>query len=346
MVVWVSPRSTTVGVHPGFHNRRQHIAAKIRSLLNSLTKVPSEYDKNRPKIEYWIEYVLRERFVTVDELVEDVSCVAWEQGGSFASVGRFLKEFYDTPRRSEQARSFVDKLCEHVLRWFAIAAVEDSYPTNATIASGDGPGFMRAASFVGYLVEWGLLSDELVRRHLIKPLITHNDDNNSHRANAIYQLFIVAGSTLLRGLLESEDIQLCFDTLDVSINRGYVAGLNAGKLQVKFTSRSDTSHRILTRLLRNFARSILGGWKRKRRQRIRVTRRQMDVWEKRKRRRWLQRSKHPSLSFLGIFLALGLTLTYLPPHCKGLNPLPFCATYGRPPKPPRVSQKPQSPPPR
>ena len=223
----------------GFHNRRPHIASKIRSLIALLTKEPPEYDKIAPKIEYWIEYVLCERFVTVDELVEDISYVAWEQGGSFLSVGKFLKEFSGAPHRSEQARSFVVKLCEHILRWFAIAAVEDSYPTNTTIASGDGPGFIRAASFVGHLIEWGLLSHELVRRHIVKPLITHDDnDDNSHRTNAIYQLFIAAGSTLLRGILEPEDIQVCFDTLDANIPRGYVAGLKAERLQARCISHS------------------------------------------------------------------------------------------------------------
>ena len=212
----------------GLHNRRPHITSKIRSLIKSLIEEPSEYDKIAPNIEYWIEYVLCERFVTVDELVEDISYMAWEQGESFASVGRFLKEFLDAPHRSEQARSFVVKLCEHVLRWFAIAAVEDSYTTVYTIASGGGPGLVRAASFVGYLVEWGLLSHKLVQRHLVKPLTAHHDKSN-HRANAICQLFLAAGSTLLRGLLEPEDVQVCFDTLDA----GNVAGLNAAKLKVR-----------------------------------------------------------------------------------------------------------------
>ena len=237
---------TPVVLHPGFHNRRQHIATKIRSLLLSLTKEPSEYDKITPRIEYWIEYVLRERFVTVDELVEDVSYVAWEQGGSYESVARFLKEFPRAPRQSERAKSFVDRLPEHTLRWFAIAAAEDSYTgDNDSLVSGGGPGFARAASFVGYLVEWGLLSPELVRQHLVKPLITHNN-NNGPRANAIHQLFAAAGSTLLRGLLEPEDVQVCLDALDADIPHGYVAGLTVGKIQVRYAPRSNVSHGILT----------------------------------------------------------------------------------------------------
>ena len=246
----------------GFHNRRPHITSKILSLIAFLINEPSEYDKITPKIEYWIEYVLCERFVTVDELVEDMAYVAWEQGGSFASVGRFLKEFLDAPHRSEQARSFVVKLCEHILRLFAIAAVEDSYQAGTAIASNYGSGFIRAASFVGYLVEWGLLSRELVRRHLVKPLIAHRDKNN-YRANAIYQLFLVAGNALLRGLLEPEDVQVCFDTLDADI----VGGLNAGKLWVR-RAAILVPHQSLTCSVRNFARSIPRGWSRGRKAQV------------------------------------------------------------------------------
>jgi len=225
--------STTMATH-GFHNRRPYIASKIRSLLISLTNEPSEYGKITPKIEYWIEYVLRERLVTVDELVEDVSYAAWDQGGSFTTVGRFLKEFFDAPHRSEQARGFVDKLCEHVLRWFVIAATDDSYSIYATsgVASGGGVGFIRAASFVGYLIEWGLLSHELVRQHLVKPLIAHHGINY-HRPNAIYQLFFAAGNTLLRGLLDPEDVRVCFETLRARVVAGGIEGLDPElKLQV------------------------------------------------------------------------------------------------------------------
>jgi len=92
-----------------FHNCKKPISYKIRSLLVSLTTKPSEYDQITPKIEYWIEYVLREHLTTVDELVEGVSYVAWEDGGSYTNVGRFFKEFRDVPHRSEQVRSFVHK---------------------------------------------------------------------------------------------------------------------------------------------------------------------------------------------------------------------------------------------
>jgi len=218
---------------PGFHNRQLHITSKIRTLLIFLTNNPTEYDKIAPKIEYWIEYVLRERFTTIDELVEGVSYVAWDQGGSYVSVGRFLKEFYDAPHRFERARSFVNRLCEHVLRWFATAAAEDSLSGNIhSIASGGGSGFMRAASFVGYLIERGLLSHDLVRQHLVKPLISHHDDNN-YRINAIYQLFLAAGGTLLRGLLESEDVQVCLEILTTHMAfLGRIGGADQGKLQV------------------------------------------------------------------------------------------------------------------
>ena len=205
---------------PGYHNRQGPICSKIRSLLIALTNEQSKYDEIAPKIEYWIEYVLREHFVTVDELVRGVSGVGWGGGGSYASVARFFKEFYDAPHRSEQARSFVAQLCPYVLRWFAIASAEDIWPHFRPSISGNGaPGFISAASFVGHLIDRGLLSHELVRRHLTKSLTNHHDNDDrtnspgAIRARAIYELFTAAGNTLLRGFLDPDDIQACFDIL-------------------------------------------------------------------------------------------------------------------------------------
>jgi len=234
----------------GFHKRGHYIALKIRSLLLSLTTEPSEYDEIAPKVEYWIEYVLREQFTTVDELVEGVLQVAWDGGTAYANVARFFKEFADTPNRSEPARSFVYKLCEHLLRWFAIASV-GSLPTNpvyfpASVASGGGNGFMGAASFVGYLIEWGLLSDELVRRHLVKPLIAHHytnpsDHGKSIRVMAIYRLFVAAGDTLLQGLLEPEDVQACFTTMDAGVFIKGIEGPDAAKLKAQCSTHLEVS---------------------------------------------------------------------------------------------------------
>jgi len=234
-----------------FHNCKGPISNKIRSLLTYLTAKPSEYDKITPKIEFWIEYVLRERFTTVDELVEGVSYVAWEGEGSYASVGRFFKEFRDTPRRSEQARSFITQLCSHILRWFAITSVEylgmGSYGGLIANNSG-GKGFIRAASFVGHLIEHGLLSQELLRQHLIKPLINHYDEDPRYNqdtvwANAIYQLFIAAGSTLFQGLLEPEDVRLSFETLDAQSRIVGIAGYDAARVKVWWTTHAKALRR-------------------------------------------------------------------------------------------------------
>ena len=233
-------RSTSMVEGIGFHNRHSFIASKVRSLFSSLTQYPSNYDEITPKIEFWIEYILRGKFTTVDELVEGVSPMAWDQDGSYASVGRFLKEFYNAPRRSEQARSFVDKLCEYVLRWFAIAAVEDLWmgytSSSPSVANGGGEGFVRAASFVGHVIECDVLNQDLVRQYLIKSLTAHQytKHRGSHeivRAIAISRLFIAAGNTLLRGLLEPEDVEVCFNTLNACV--GAFVGLEAGKLQVR-----------------------------------------------------------------------------------------------------------------
>ena len=232
----------------GYHNRQEAICSKIRSLVKTLAKEQSKYDQIAPKIEYWIEYALREDFATVDELVEGVSEVAWEvTEGSCASIGRFLREFYDAPHRSEQARSVVSRLCPHVLQLFAIASAEDLDSWfRGSISSGGASGLISAASFVGHLIEWGLLSHELVQRHLTKPLTNHYDDGNRDarycggtRAHAIYRLLTAAGNTLLQGLLEPDDVQACFDILDSWFQAAI--GFDAAKLKVQCSTHADSS---------------------------------------------------------------------------------------------------------
>jgi hypothetical protein len=263
----------TMSDGPGYHNRQPAIATKICSLLSYLN--PSTYDEIAPKIEYWIEYVITEQFTTIDDLVKRVSSVAWG-AGCYSSISRFLKEFHDAPHRSELMRSFVEQLCTHVLRWFTIAAVEDLPESHlgSSVASGGWSGFVCAASFVGHLIECGLLSHDLVRRHLVKPLITHHGYDHC-RARAIYELFVVPGNALLQGLLEPGDVQVCFERLDTlgdTILQGrhrtqlYVcfqilealggprvsdtpdrgAGLYVAKLNVRRGSRIDASHYDLT----------------------------------------------------------------------------------------------------
>jgi hypothetical protein len=229
----------------GYHNRQPVLAAKICSLLCSLSS--STYDDIAPKIEYWIEYGITEQFTTTDDLVERVSSVAWDRDESY-DIARFLKEFRDAPHRSERMRSFVDELSIHVLRWFAIAAADtfsSTYYRSDNVTSGGWIGFVRAASFVGHLIECGLLSHDLVRRHLIKPLVAHHG-YNIYRARAIYHLFVVAGKTLLRGLLEPADVRACFKTLDVEAIRKGISGFDAARLNVRLDSRPDALHYDLT----------------------------------------------------------------------------------------------------
>ena len=217
---------TTMVEGSSFHRLGHHIALKIRSLLASLPLEPSGYSEVVPKIEFWIEYVLREQFTTVDELVEGVSYVAWGPISYCSSVSRFLKEFRDAPNRSEQARSFVDKLCEHILRWFAIVSVENLSPDEYSDLVGNskkGSSFKGAAWLVGRLIEQGLFSHEVVRRHLVKPLISHrytdrDDVERSIRTMAIYTLFFTARNPLLQGLLDPVDVQACFKALDTKIS--------------------------------------------------------------------------------------------------------------------------------
>ena len=273
----------------GFHNCKTPISWKIRSLLIYLTRQPSKYDWITQNLEYWIEYVLREDFTTVDELVEGVSYMAWEDGGSFANVGRFLKDFRDAPHRSEQARSFVTQLCSHVLRWFAIASVEHNPnpkqpDVGGVIASHGGKGFIRAASFVGHLIECGLLSHELVRQHLIKPLADHYYGDrrvfqwHSVRANAIYQLFIAApGSTLFQGLFDAEDVWVCFETLDAQA--GNIQGYDAVMVKVWYITHAKASTESDSEA-RNFARLMKIGCNGKTRKSKRMPRRLVDAMKK------------------------------------------------------------------
>ena len=234
---------TTMSEKSGYHNRGIAIGAKISNLLHSLG--PATYHGVSPKIEFWIEYALTEQSVDPDDLAERLSRSAWGTRSfeSNAAIARFLKEFRDGPHRSEQARSWVDLLCSRVVRWFSAAAAEDLVPWNGVtegkVASWGGESFTNAASFVGHLIECGVLDREFVRRHLVKPLVAHQyvDNGNVHhksfRAAAIYQLFAIAGNTLLQGLIEPEDVQVCLETLNSEIPSRRVAGLDAGKLQVR-----------------------------------------------------------------------------------------------------------------
>lgn len=221
--------------------RQAVLATNICRLFYDLG--PSTYDEVAPKIEWWIEYVLGEQFMTTSDLVERVSPVAWDSPRpSHSDISRFLKEFREAPHRSEQARSFVDGLCIYLLRWFAVASAEDlwvNWSKGLALECG-GPGFISASSFMGHLIERGLLGGELVRRHIFKPLANHyynpgNLSKQSIRANAIYELF-TAGNTLLQGFLEPEEVRDCFEKLEIRVTLGNIGGLDplaAARLNVR-----------------------------------------------------------------------------------------------------------------
>jgi len=241
-------RHSTMSGGTGYHNRGIVFAAKISNLLRSLDWATCR--EISPKVEYWIDYALTEQSVNADDLVDQLSPMMWENRSSDSHVVRFLKEFHDAPHRSEQARSFVDSFCSRVLRSFAAASAEDlgrSYRSDIfKIAACGGEGFVRAASLVGHLIECGLLNRKLVGRHLIKPLIAHqytgrDYQHKSFRARAIYQLLVVAGRTLLQGLLEPEDVRVCFETLNSEIPSGGVVGLDADALSVTCGACSNAS---------------------------------------------------------------------------------------------------------
>ena len=221
-----------------FQSRGAAVSGRIYDLFSCLNT--RTYDKVAPTIEYWTELALTQQFTTVGELVELVSILAWSTSRCPASFARFLREFRDQPHRSFQARSFVDEFCTRVFWWFVAASVEDLGMNryNASVTVGGEYGFMEAALFVGHLIQCGLLNHDLVRLHLIKPLTTHYYPNpktpaGTVRANAVCQLFAVAGSTLVQGPLEPEDVRVCFEILGTQSSRpGGIKYLSAAKLEV------------------------------------------------------------------------------------------------------------------
>ena len=237
-----------------YQDRGAVVSRRIYSLLSCLDT--QAYDKVAPQVGYWTELALTQQFTTVDKLVEDISGLAWTTYRCSASFARFLKEFRDSPHRSTQARSFVDDLSTRVFCWFAAASAEDLAMAwqEDTVASGGGYGFVEAASFVGHLIDRGLLDHELVRLHLIKPLTTYYHPRfitpaEIVRANAIYRLFVAAGNTLVQGLLDPEDVRDCFGILQTYLLSGETtAGLSRPKLEVQYTTYPDASCRnLLTR---------------------------------------------------------------------------------------------------
>lgn len=119
---------------------------------------------------------------------------------SRASVAHLLKEFRDAPHRSEQAKSFVDELRPYVLRRFVVASAEDLSMDPGIYSSG-----LRLEGMASY-----------TRRRLL--------DISLNGA------FATARNSLLQGLLEPEDIQVCFETSDTKISLNEIVGLDAAKL--------------------------------------------------------------------------------------------------------------------
>ena len=234
-----------------YQNRDIGVSKKIYSLLSQL--YTQTYDEIAPKIEYWTEWAFAQQLTTVDKLVEHVSDLAWTSSRSPAAVGRFLKEFRDSPQRSAQARSFVDDLSTRIFWWFAAASAEDlaidNHEYSDSVARNGGRGFMEAASFVGHLIDRDLLDHELVRLHLIKPLTTHYcyyhwRAEETVRISAICRLFVATGSTLLQGLLDPEDVQACFQILETYLpTNGTTEGLSSANLEVQCAARPIAPHR-------------------------------------------------------------------------------------------------------
>ena len=119
-------------------------------------------------------------------------------------------------------------------------------PYGDWVVSRGGYGFIEAASFIGHLIDCGLLDHELMRLYLIKPLTTHHYSQpglpqEAVRVSAICRLFVAAGNTLVQGLLEPGDILVCFKILEIQLSRhGMTARLSSTKLEVQCATYLDT----------------------------------------------------------------------------------------------------------
>ena len=221
------------------------VSIRIYSLLSCLDT--QTYDEVAAEVGYWTEWALTQQLTTVEKLVEDVSALAWTSHPSPASFARFLKELRDSPRRSAQARSFIDEFCTRVFRSFSAASAEDLEIDwqEGTVANGGGYGFVNAASFIGHLIDCDLLDRELVRLHLIKSLTTHRYPRaetpaETVRVGAIRRLFIIAGDTLVQGLLEPEDVRVCFGILGTRSSRpGGIGGLSTAGMMMEYAIHHD-----------------------------------------------------------------------------------------------------------
>ena len=232
-----------------YQNRHIGVSETIYTLLFRLNT--QTYQEIVPKLEYWIEFAFSQQFTTIAKLVEHVSAIVWAYNKSPESIARFLKEFRGSPRQSAHARSFVDELCTRAFWWFTAASAEDLDMSwrDKGVAKRGGSGFVDAAAFVGRLIECDLLNHNLVRQHLIKPLITHYYPNPGMpqeivRTNAIFQLLFAAGNTLVEGLLEPDDARICFEILETQLSKpDVIARLSTTKLEVRCTIYPDVPTR-------------------------------------------------------------------------------------------------------
>lgn len=224
-----------------YQDRGVAVSRKIYTLFTCLDV--ETYEEVAPKIEYWTEWAFSQQLTTVDKLVEHLSDLAWTTYRCPASFARFLREFRDSPRRSPQAKLFVKEFCARVFWWFAAASAEDLAMAwqKDTVAGGGGCGFVEAASFIGHLIEYDMLDHKLVRQHLVKPLTTHHYSQPGApeelvRVYAVGRLFVAAGTPLLQGLLEPEDVRLCFKMLEIRLTRD-----GTTKLEVQCATHPDAS---------------------------------------------------------------------------------------------------------
>lgn len=216
----------------------------------------------------WLEYVLDEGLLVVGDIVGDTSIDMWEgKVNDMEKTGKVLKELC-APNRSEKAKSFVHCLYIRMLHRFAAASLEMEVKAKNgewRLSKGGIPGFEAAASPVGHLIALGLMSPDLVWRHLTWPLFglcpLYYEGIPYHRAVVIKKLFHIAGKTLVKGL-KVKEIQDCLCILNDHKDM-LNEDLQGANVEVQWSVHDNALHWSLTceqdicKMLREHRNSIL-----------------------------------------------------------------------------------------
>ena len=83
----------------GYDHYKDPLIANVRGFLSFLH--PSTYHEMTPKIEFWIETIIKEGFLTAKGLAEQFSEIAWWNDDRNAEIPWLLKEFCDAVEQAQ-----------------------------------------------------------------------------------------------------------------------------------------------------------------------------------------------------------------------------------------------------